>query len=206
MKSSMISTVLLSMAMSVVIASPNGPPVSVPGLCEDMVPSGHGSSDATGDAPYTITAVKQTDNTYTVRIEGVDNSTFRGFFIQARPWDSSSSSESETTSLGVFSSQDTVTKPLDCFGSTANAWGHSINNNKTSVEGTWSPPAGSGEVRFRMTVVQGPASTYWTELYSDVIMYGSDTTMRMTTSSSGKSSLSLASFFGSLLVFLFTNV
>ncbi|XP_030849238.1 putative ferric-chelate reductase 1 [Strongylocentrotus purpuratus] len=191
-----ISALLLSIATSAVVASPSGPPVSVDGLCASMVP-GHGPSDAVGDAPYSVTAVEQDDNTFKVRFEGVGaNSTFRGFFLQARPWDSSSSGESETTSLGVFTSSAAGTKQLDCFGSMANAWGHSINTDKSVVEGTWTPPAGSGEVRFRVSVVQGPASTYWTGLYSDVVMYES---------SAGKASLSLATLLGALAMVFFTS-
>ncbi|XP_022097158.1 putative defense protein [Acanthaster planci] len=149
---------LLALMPYCALAYPSGAPViRYPEVCISMSPGRHhGNNTASGSAPYTIT-VSEMGKSFQVTIRANQGVTFSGFFIQAR----SQADTSLTSALGTFGDVPQDTKLLNCT-STAGAWSHSNDKNRTEVTATWMPPSESqGTIAFQATIIRGPENVYW---------------------------------------------
>ncbi|XP_072048177.1 uncharacterized protein [Amphiura filiformis] len=147
------------------IALPGGPPLSA---CTSLVP-GHPAGPQTSPSPYTIEispAAYLPGSTVTVTISSPSGQQFQGFFVQARRLNNDFGSTDEP--IGRFNGQAPAqTQYLSCGTGSDNAWAHRSSNNKASLSTTWiAPSTNVGPLRFRMTIVQGPYTVYWTDVYS----------------------------------------
>ncbi|CAL1530743.1 unnamed protein product [Lymnaea stagnalis] len=131
--------------------------------CASMTP-GHGSSTATGQAPYQLSLNKNTYNpgdVIEVTLSGNNNETFAGFLIAARRV------TGETDNAGTFSPiPNTHTA---CPGVSGNAVTHSSAAPKSSVTFKWTAPSFTqGDLVFKYTVVKS-FSEFFVALNSSVL-------------------------------------
>ncbi|XP_033638094.1 putative defense protein 2 [Asterias rubens] len=161
-----LSALFLLSTVVGVLGFPNGPPLA---QCPGMIPAGHGPSNAVGPPPYNITTSAlnySVGSTLDVTISSDNGTIFKGFFLQARRIEPGSDT---TVAIGTFSDIPTGTQTLDCNLIPNSAWGHSNNENKTSITANWNAPLqAEGDIAFRATIVSGvPDLTfYWTDVMS----------------------------------------
>ncbi|XP_022097203.1 putative defense protein Hdd11-like [Acanthaster planci] len=151
-----------------------GPPVGqYPyDLCMNMIPSGHGESTATTEAPYRILTSSSTyssGQSITVTVESTDStSEIEGIFMQARR---KGADRHGTKAIGTFSNAPTRTQLLTC-GRPDSAWGHSGELGATAASVTWiAPPCDEGPLAFMATIVKGPKELFWTGVLSSEMTF-----------------------------------
>ncbi|XP_022097202.1 putative defense protein 3 [Acanthaster planci] len=169
----MYRTVWLLLAiLPAALARGSGPPTSeYPTICITMEP-GHGSSPASGKAPYAISLDSDTytkGNSIEVSIYATEpDNYFRGFFIQARRVGLPS-----LDAVGSFISEPTEESQFIKCGTQNSAWGHANRNKKTKVTARWIGPSTSfGPLVFNATIVGLKKEDYWTGVMSSEILYG----------------------------------
>ncbi|XP_022097156.1 putative defense protein isoform X2 [Acanthaster planci] len=164
--------VLVALLPHCALAYSYGAPVHRhPNVCIRMSPGRrHGNNTATGPPPYTIAVSEMAytpGKSFQVTIRADQGVTFSGFFIQAR----SQADTSLTSALGTFMDIPHETHVLNC-SSTAGAWSHSNDKDRTEVTATWMPPSESQDtIAFQATIVRGPKSVYWEGVKSLPLCY-----------------------------------
>ncbi|XP_052239128.1 ferric-chelate reductase 1-like isoform X2 [Dreissena polymorpha] len=157
-------TILLGAMTYHVTGYPTGAPIVA---CEQMRPY-HPPTTTTGEPPFAI-KITQTFYKPGSEIKGTIYSPtgvlFRGFLIEARLQDASS-----TDPYGTFSVIDSNTQ-TQCGMGSKQGLTHVSNTNKTSVNFSWTaPPASVGDINFRLTVVESyNVSRYWLRIFSAVL-------------------------------------
>ncbi|XP_034635968.1 putative ferric-chelate reductase 1 [Trachemys scripta elegans] len=136
--------------------------------CDSMLPSHGNFVSQTTSAPYRI-SISSTSfdpgNKITVTLQGIDNSTFKGFLLQAR-------AVSGDGIVGTFQIIDPNTQGLLCNQVQNSSVSHTDRNSKKNVTAIWVAPSGTGNVQFRATVVQN-VSVFWTNVRSQTLVSSS---------------------------------
>lgn len=167
----MKSVLLITVSAFVILGSiqpclsyPTGAPLQA---CQEMRPY-HPPTTTSGSPPFAInisTAVYKPDSEIKGTIYSPGGVIFRGFLIQARKADNSS-----TTPIGEFIVSGTNTH-TNCGEGNKQGLTHTTNSNKTKIDFTWqAPPTSMGDIHFKMTVVESyNVSRFWLGIYSEVI-------------------------------------
>ncbi|XP_071946215.1 putative defense protein isoform X2 [Antedon mediterranea] len=171
----MNAVLIFSACLSMAFARSTGPPTDA---CTDMIPQ-HGGLTVSGEPPYAVNIGSMkyaTGSPVQVTVATTNGTSFRGFFVQARVNDTDFVTN---PALGMFSNYPEQTGGVECTTDNANsAWGHTNNNDKTSVMATWTydgPCEDVGDLAFRVTVVQGdPATRYYTDIVSNNLMFDAE--------------------------------
>ncbi|XP_024073799.2 putative ferric-chelate reductase 1 [Terrapene carolina triunguis] len=136
--------------------------------CDSMLPSHGNFVSQTTSAPYGI-SISSTSfdpgNKITVTLQGIDNSTFKGFLLQAR-------AVSGDGIVGTFQIIDPNTQGLLCNQVQNSSMSHTDRNSKQNVTAIWVAPSGTGNVQFRATVVQN-VSVFWANVRSQTLVSSS---------------------------------
>ncbi|XP_072918869.1 putative ferric-chelate reductase 1 isoform X2 [Hemitrygon akajei] len=148
------------------------PDGNVGAVCESMLPS-HGAAAQASVAPYQVIASNTTFNpgdTIQVTLKGNSSETFRGFMLEARNTQSSS-----TIPLGKFTTTDSQAQLLSCDVNGAtyadSAVSHISKSEKSEIIVNWTAP-NSNDIVFRATFVQ-TMKFFWTEVSSPIIQRSS---------------------------------
>lgn len=162
---------LLTILLSTILVSPaKGHPTGAPLIaCEQMKPF-HPPTTTYGTPPF---AVDVSDIYYipgyeiTGELYSTNGSLFRGFLIQGRLAD-----ESSTDPHGEFVDFDSDVAHTICGQDNTQGLTHNVNTDKTHVNFTWRAPANaSGDIHFKVTVVQSyNISRYWRNIFSPVLL------------------------------------
>ncbi|XP_045196161.2 ferric-chelate reductase 1-like isoform X10 [Mercenaria mercenaria] len=143
---------------------PTGAPLVA---CQEMRPY-HPPTTTSGAPPFAInltSSVYKPGSEIKGTIYSPSGVVFRGFLIQARKADNSS-----TTPFGEFIVTGTDTH-TNCGDANKQGLTHTTNSNKTKIDFTWKAPMSSqGDVHFKMTIVESyNVSRYWLSIYSSVV-------------------------------------
>ncbi|XP_075473220.1 putative ferric-chelate reductase 1 isoform X4 [Ascaphus truei] len=169
----LIGLILCEFLIAHVAGYPNG---LVSSVCDTMIPN-HNANSQTSAPPYTVT-VSHTSFTagdrITVTLQGI-SSTFRGFLLQARslPGDNI---------VGNFEVTNSTSQTLNCDGSVGAAVSHTDRSDKSSTSAVWTAPAGTGNIRFRVTFVQ-TVPVFWAGVESPLLTVISSSTQSSVSSS-----------------------
>ncbi|XP_059150535.1 uncharacterized protein LOC131937265 [Physella acuta] len=129
--------------------------------CNSMLPNHHGSTPASGPAPFQLILSKSTYSPGEViegSLSGTQGSTFKGFLISAR-------TSTGSDSIGTFSHD--ATNHIICNSTTGNALTHSNTDVKSSVKFNWTAPSTLyGDLVFKATVVRDGMKDYFTNVVS----------------------------------------
>ncbi|XP_074859129.1 putative ferric-chelate reductase 1 [Carettochelys insculpta] len=138
--------------------------------CDSMLPGHHAPSQTTS-APYKI-SVSSTSfdpgDKIIVTLQGIDNSSFAGFLLQAR-------TVTGDSIVGTFQITDQNTQGLLCNQVKSSSVSHTNSSSKQTVTAIWVAPSGTGNVQFRATVVQD-FSVFWTDVRSQTLVSSSSPT------------------------------
>ncbi|XP_067394341.1 putative ferric-chelate reductase 1 isoform X2 [Emydura macquarii macquarii] len=151
-----------------VLGFPNG---TISPACDSMLPSHNNSVSQTTSAPYNISTSSTSfdpGNKIIVTLQGVDNSSFIGFLLQARE-------VRRDGIVGTFQIIDPNTQGLLCNQVQNSSVSHTNPNSKQSVTAIWIAPSGIGNVEFRATVVQD-FSVFWANVRSQTLVSSSSPT------------------------------
>ncbi|EMP33184.1 Glycogen debranching enzyme [Chelonia mydas] len=136
--------------------------------CDSMLPSHGNSVSQTTSAPYRI-SISSTSfdpgNKITVTLQAIDNSSFKGFLLQAR-------AVRGDGIVGTFQIIDPNTQGILCNQIQNSAMSHTNRNSKQNVTAIWVAPPGTGNVQFRATVVQS-LSVFWADVRSQTLVSSS---------------------------------
>ncbi|XP_037763496.2 putative ferric-chelate reductase 1 isoform X1 [Chelonia mydas] len=136
--------------------------------CDSMLPSHGNSVSQTTSAPYRI-SISSTSfdpgNKITVTLQAIDNSSFKGFLLQAR-------AVRGDGIVGTFQIIDPNTQGILCNQIQNSAMSHTNRNSKQNVTAIWVAPPGTGNVQFRATVVQS-LSIFWADVRSQTLVSSS---------------------------------
>ncbi|XP_059839969.1 putative ferric-chelate reductase 1 [Hypanus sabinus] len=176
---------IISIFLVDVSGYPNG---SVGGVCESMLPS-HGTTAQTSVAPYQVIASNTTFNpgdTIQVTLKGNSGKTFKGFMLEAR-----NAQFSSTAPLGKFITTDSQAQLLSCDVNgatyTDSAVSHVSRSEKLEIIVNWTAP-NSNDIVFRATFVQS-FDTFWTEVSSPIIQRSSSQNQGSNLTSTASSNL-----------------
>lgn len=157
----MWAVLFLVVLLSAADAYPDGPP---PDACVHMTP-GHvpNPPGAHADSPYSVDILGGVYNysaNQEIRVK-ISGGAYKGFFIQARAADGSS-----TDPLGIFVYPPKSTEIRDCSGFNSSAIAHTNSNQKRGKTFTWiAPEEFYDPIVFVATVVRNYAN-YWVQLPS----------------------------------------
>ncbi|XP_072854096.2 putative ferric-chelate reductase 1 [Pogona vitticeps] len=145
-----------------VLCYPNG---EISGSCTSMLPGHRDAVSQTTPPPYAI-FVSSTSFTpgdeVIVSLVGVNETSFRGFLLQAR-------AVGGETAVGSFRILTPNVRGLACSSLQNSSLSHTNREDKQNVTAIWIAPSGIGHVVFRATVVQ-TFSIFWTQIESPVLV------------------------------------
>ncbi|XP_078074915.1 putative ferric-chelate reductase 1 isoform X2 [Mustelus asterias] len=138
--------------------------------CASMLPSHLENTQQTSDPPYQVIASNSSFNPgdiIQVTLRGKSGTTFKGFLLEARTAEPSSSG----TPLGTFRTTSSDAQLLDCniegVNYKSSAVSHTSGSSKSEVTVNWNA-SDAGNIQFRATFVQKFA-TFWSQVKSQTL-------------------------------------